>query len=81
MAITTIAYFTAGGLFTAVYSNAVRRFPVFRKPQLHVVCTAVGAAIGYQAHLYEEWARVESVQIDERRVAKSTQFMQKLETN
>eukprot|EP00037_Helgoeca_nana_P002270 m.32839 g.32839 ORF g.32839 m.32839 type:complete len:82 (-) comp12471_c0_seq1:458-703(-) len=81
MAITTIAYFTTGGLFTAVYSNAVRRFPLFRKPQLHLVCVSIGAALGYQAHKYEEWARVEADHIDERRIAKSAEFMQKLESN
>lgn len=34
-----------------------------------------------QAHKYEEWARVEADHIDERRIAKSAEFMQKLESN
>ncbi|CAI8037120.1 hypothetical protein GBAR_LOCUS20764 [Geodia barretti] len=47
-------FFTFGGLFTALYSNAARRYPLMRKPMLHVTCTAVGFCVGYLAHRYEE---------------------------
>mmetsp|Transcript_11450 Transcript_11450/g.34508 ORF Transcript_11450/g.34508 Transcript_11450/m.34508 type:complete len:81 (+) Transcript_11450:50-292(+) len=79
MAITTVAYFTAGGLFTALYSNAVRQFPLMRKPQLHLVCSALGGLVGYQAHLYEDRARQELVHMEDQRVAKSAEYMRKLE--
>ncbi|XP_064405499.1 uncharacterized protein LOC135350580 [Halichondria panicea] len=52
--IKTWAFFTLGGIFTAVYSNAVRKYPLMRKPQLHLVCTGVGFFLGYLAHNYEE---------------------------
>ena len=60
----TWLFFTAGGLFTSVYSNAVRRYPIMRKPMLHVVCTGIGCYIGYTVHRYEETAeeRTESYQ-------------------
>jgi hypothetical protein len=50
----TVVFFSAGGFFTACYSNAVRRYPVFRKPLLHVACTLVGFTIGTIFHKYEE---------------------------
>ena len=31
MAVETIAYFTVGGVFTGIYSNAVRQFPLLRR--------------------------------------------------
>ena len=34
--IRTLVFFTAGGFFTACYSNAVRRYPVFRSNLIHV---------------------------------------------
>eukprot|EP00039_Didymoeca_costata_P018393 m.333283 g.333283 ORF g.333283 m.333283 type:complete len:85 (+) comp17108_c0_seq1:30-284(+) len=57
MAIETFYWFTTGGLFTGLYANAVRKYPLMRKPQLHLVCTGVGALIGYQAHLKQEEIR------------------------
>ncbi|XP_032231170.2 uncharacterized protein LOC116614363 [Nematostella vectensis] len=52
--IRTIVFFGAGGLFTACYSNLVRRLPMWRKPSLHVVATAVGLYLGYLGHRFEE---------------------------
>lgn len=31
MAIETVAYFTVGGVWTGIYSNAVRQFPLMRR--------------------------------------------------
>merc|ERR1712189_19492 len=52
--IKTIVWFGCGGFFTACYSNAVRRYPVFRKPGMHVFFTSIGLALGYGMHRFEE---------------------------
>eukprot|EP00118_Oscarella_pearsei_P025252 m.307836 g.307836 ORF g.307836 m.307836 type:complete len:85 (+) comp42902_c0_seq1:25-279(+) len=52
----TWLFCTAGGLFTACWSNLLRQYPMWRKPQLHATCTAVGAFVGYYFHKYEQGA-------------------------
>ncbi|KAK3741578.1 hypothetical protein QZH41_012515 [Actinostola sp. cb2023] len=52
--IRTIVFFGVGGLFTACYSNVVRRLPMWRAPSLHVICTGVGLYLGYLGHRFEE---------------------------
>uniref|UniRef100_A0A1X7ULB7 Uncharacterized protein n=1 Tax=Amphimedon queenslandica TaxID=400682 RepID=A0A1X7ULB7_AMPQE len=50
----TWAFFTIGGLFTASYSNAVRKLPLLRSPALYFWCVGTGCLIGFLAHAYEE---------------------------
>eukprot|EP00048_Salpingoeca_helianthica_P014919 m.224226 g.224226 ORF g.224226 m.224226 type:complete len:74 (-) comp16423_c0_seq1:211-432(-) len=63
MALGSILYFTAGGLFTGIYVNAVRQMPWFRKPHLLAVYTAAGAAFGYTFHVVQDQkaAEVEAI--------------------
>ena len=65
----TVLFFGGGGLFCAVYTNAVRRMPYFyskvafareksykyvSEPLSVLTTTAVGTALGYWVHRYEE---------------------------
>eukprot|EP00794_Sanderia_malayensis_P007178 gene7178-7984_t len=52
--IRTIIWFASGGLFTACYSNAIRRFPLFKKPSRHLLFTAIGLGLGLYMHRVEE---------------------------
>lgn len=54
MTIKTILWFTFGGTFSALYANKIRGFHFLRKPQVHVITTLLGFAIGYKLHLFEE---------------------------
>ncbi|EGD76614.1 hypothetical protein PTSG_07728 [Salpingoeca rosetta] len=50
MGLGSIVYFTAGGVFTGVYANAVRRRPVLASPGMLAACTVSGLALGYAFH-------------------------------
>eukprot|EP00729_Bicosta_minor_P021017 gene21017-16833_t len=75
MAIETVAYFTVGGVWTGIYSNAVRQFPLMRRPQLLAACTAVGAFLGYQIHTYEEWAAANTADLVKLQAKKTAEKM------
>eukprot|EP00051_Salpingoeca_urceolata_P003653 m.59484 g.59484 ORF g.59484 m.59484 type:complete len:84 (+) comp12987_c0_seq1:1920-2171(+) len=81
MGLSTVAYFTAGGLFTAVYSNGVRHLPLLRKPKLHLACTGVGFALGMAMHFYEEKRSASLPQVLGRQVQQTATLVAPLQSS
>ena len=49
----------AFGLFVQVYSNGIRKLPLFTRPQDHVLAMAIGGLVGSGVHSWQQSQQVQ----------------------